>query len=343
MPDLETLVVDSAGTQFAYLDSGAPEDSSDYVTIFAIHGIIFSAPIFQKVLDLAPKSGLRIVAINRRDYPGSSPLSTEQLNCATGSDEEKAGYLRDRGLEYLYFLDRFIQLKGLPLISEDGKQGGVALLGWSLGTSFSTAAIASAPSLEDEVKDRLAKYVRASILQDPPSVALGLPIPPGSWGPSLDASIPPKDIIPFTMQWLTGYFDHGDVSPRDPSALSHVVPSTQFVPTIYSMHSQISGIAFPAPVAGSDGLLMANLGSQLHANYAKACFSSQIRQLFPHMKVYLITGDMTGAFGVVACWQIQDDDAERGGGKVEFELVLSDLNRYSGIILKGRLKRIFKL
>lgn len=121
--------------------------------------------IFQKVIDLAPKANLRIVAINRRDYPGSTPLSPKHLASISGSDEAKAAYLCDRGLEYLYFVDRFIQLKALPAISEDGKSGGVALLGWSLGASFTTAALASTSRLDIESKERLRKHLKTIILQ----------------------------------------------------------------------------------------------------------------------------------------------------------------------------------
>lgn len=37
-----TLVVNTAGVELAYLDSGAPADASSYTTIFAVHGMIFT-------------------------------------------------------------------------------------------------------------------------------------------------------------------------------------------------------------------------------------------------------------------------------------------------------------
>ena len=40
---MPTLVVDEHGTELSYIDSGAPNDTKDYVTIFAIHGTVFTS------------------------------------------------------------------------------------------------------------------------------------------------------------------------------------------------------------------------------------------------------------------------------------------------------------
>ena len=40
---MPSIIVDDKGTELAYLDSGAPCSSPDsYVTIFAIHGTVFT-------------------------------------------------------------------------------------------------------------------------------------------------------------------------------------------------------------------------------------------------------------------------------------------------------------
>ncbi|TFK25402.1 hypothetical protein FA15DRAFT_687009 [Coprinopsis marcescibilis] len=296
----QTLVVNNAGARLAYLDSGPPlSHRINYKTLFAVHGIVFSAPIFQRVMDLATQSGLRIVAINRSDYPGSSPLSAEDIGLISRSDAERVSYFRKGGLELVHFIDMFIRVNKLPEISEDGETGGVALLGWSLGNSFTLSGITHASELADDAKDRLSKHLRSvAPVINPPSIGLGMPLPARNWLPYMEDSIPFKDRIPLTTQWLTNYIDHSDISKRD---------------DIYNMHSHIPYIAFPDALAGSDGLLMKNLSSQLSANYHKACYRKEIRSLFPHMKVWEVTGDMTGSFAVVCYWQIQDDDDAHGG------------------------------
>ena len=37
------IVVDQSDTELAYIDSGAPNGPTDYVTIFAIHGTVFTS------------------------------------------------------------------------------------------------------------------------------------------------------------------------------------------------------------------------------------------------------------------------------------------------------------
>lgn len=120
-------------------------------------------------MDLAPASGLRFVAITRRDYPGSTSFTPAELAVLSNStDGEKAGFLRDRGLEIAKFMNIFIQKHNLPPISRDGKSGGVALLGWSLGNAFTLAAISSADMLPADAKTRLGSYLRAVIIQGIP-------------------------------------------------------------------------------------------------------------------------------------------------------------------------------
>jgi hypothetical protein len=122
--------------------------------------------IFSKVIAIAPQHGIRIVAISRRDYPGSSPLGAEDIGLMLGSDEGKAEYLTKRGLEYLRFIDAFIQEQSLPALStSDGNRtGGVALVSWSLGNAFGNAALASVSKLEAGAQGRISKYLRSVII-----------------------------------------------------------------------------------------------------------------------------------------------------------------------------------
>ncbi|KAF5339190.1 hypothetical protein D9611_011222 [Ephemerocybe angulata] len=283
----------NAKTHFAYLDSGAPNTHA-YKTIFVVHGIAFNAKVFQKVIDLAQASSVRIVAMNRSDYPGSSTLSEKELSLLSGSEDDCALYLSNRGADVLAFVDRFIQGNRLPAISEDGQTGGVAILGWSLGSSFAIAALASALKADSAVQSRLSRYIRALILEDPASVALGIPMPELNWAPGLDESIPPQERLPFNIAWLTSYFDHGDLSKRDRKTLTYASPSIARVPSIYSMYPQYSEIVDVAPLMGSDGLHMVKLGGPSRDVYEQVFFGKDIRALLPRLKV-------------------QDDNAKYGG------------------------------
>ena len=95
-------------------------------------------------------------------------------------------------------IDEFIQGYNLPPTLGDGKTGGDALVGWSLGNIVTCAAISSAKWLSPDVNFRLATYSRALVLQgtwyqdgcssssillsDSPTVALSLHMRP-TWFP----------------------------------------------------------------------------------------------------------------------------------------------------------------
>ncbi|KAG6914298.1 hypothetical protein DXG01_001216 [Tephrocybe rancida] len=89
--------------------------------------------MFQKLLSVAQSKGARFVAPIRRHYPGSTEHSAEELSLVLGGgdDAKKDAELQSRGLEIAPFIDNFIVKNKLPAISEDGKTGGIVLLGGS--------------------------------------------------------------------------------------------------------------------------------------------------------------------------------------------------------------------
>lgn len=170
---------------------GPPNRPTKYITIFALHGVEFTArepsvynaqgssfsnypkAVFQKVQALVSPANLRIVAINRRNYGGSTPFSDDELDVIHGgTKDQKTYFTRSRGLEILVFIDNFIQRFGLPKMSPDRKTGGLALLGWSLGTQIVVPSIAYLDELPAESQARIGSRLRALILQGISRVSL---------------------------------------------------------------------------------------------------------------------------------------------------------------------------
>ncbi|KAI0354026.1 hypothetical protein OH77DRAFT_1426430 [Trametes cingulata] len=321
---MQSIIVDDHGTKLAYLDSGVPQPAdNDYTTIFAVHGMVFTTPIFEKVMSLANVSNIRFVGINRRDYPGSTPLGTEdKAVLASGSEDEKAAFLKSRGLEVANFVDRFILSNHVPTLSSDGKRGGFALLGWSLGCTFALAAVANIDALPAASQLRWQSNMRALVLHEAPTVAIGSPLPPKAWSPQIDHSIPAEDRDPLFTQWITSYFKHGDLSTRDPNVLTYVVPATFRAPSIFRMSDkEIGKIVHEPPASGSEMLLMHCTVTQINASYKKACFDPSIRRLLPKMKVTAFTGDVTCWCSLSAHWAMEDDDKAHGGGFIDLEII----------------------
>ena len=115
--------------------------------------------IFKRVLPLAGSHSLRVICLSRREYEGSTPYSTDELNAMHyGSDADRTKFLQDQGILIALFLDGLIRTLTLP------ERGGVTVAGWSLGNLFTIAMRASIGALPDDTKQRLKAYTRGFII-----------------------------------------------------------------------------------------------------------------------------------------------------------------------------------
>ncbi|KAG7442250.1 uncharacterized protein BT62DRAFT_442547 [Guyanagaster necrorhizus] len=295
------------GAELSYIDSGAPTQSS-YITIFAIHGMIFTKEIFQRVIDLAPSKGVRFVALSRRPFPGSTPYSVEELDIlqsADNDDAQRGAFLEARGHEIAVFIDTFIRKFNLPPISSCGG-GGVALLGWSLGTALVSLAISSVGTLPEDIQKRLERYVRSVILYEPGPIALGLPTPKQYWSFLGDPTVPEDLRIAAFGRWCTSYFDHSDLSGRNLNKLSWVLASPSRVPSFYN--GMPAAIQRHGDDAMTDLPFLVLSSKQLLPAYRRAFFDPEV---FPDVKRSVLCGDKTCGFAIAALWAVQDDEKEQ--------------------------------
>lgn len=162
---LSTLQLEvKPGISLSYLDSGTPDPPNDsYMTLFTLHGSVFHSPIFSRAIALSAKYNIRLVAITRRDYPGSSLLSDEDVNTVIdGPTEKRLQALAERAGEILLFIKQFIDINNTPPISSSGG-GGFSLCGWSLGNMQGLSVLAFGNRFPDLV-EKLTLYLRNYIL-----------------------------------------------------------------------------------------------------------------------------------------------------------------------------------
>lgn len=138
--------------------------------------------------------------------------------------------------------------------------------------------------------------------------------------PLLDNSIPAHTRFPMFAQWVTSYFEHGDLSKRDPNVISYVLPSIIRVPSIFTMSkSQYDSIVDSSNNPVLDAYFV-GMNTSLEANFRKATFDKNVRKLLPNMKTWFFTGDLAASFGVHALLVLQDENDNAGGGHINFKV-----------------------
>lgn len=167
---------------FAFLDTGSPSPrQNDYVTLVMVNGRGGTAgafPVatilslsrgfthlegfFSRFLPLAGNLGARVVAINRRDYPGSEPFSEEDralllstTHNTPAASESADRFMKARAGELYDFLSQLVK-------SEELLVNSIIVAGWSLGTAFVTSFLAHASSFESRGSG-LSQYIRRVI------------------------------------------------------------------------------------------------------------------------------------------------------------------------------------
>lgn len=176
MSALELLVVEvSKDIKFTLTDSGPPPNTENYTTLLIVHGHTYHAgmssvlldfselkadlDLFKKLGPLAKASAVRVICVNRREYNGSTPHTPEELRVyKAGGDEERTMLLSEEGRNLALCMDAVIQKCAIPAA------GHVALVGWSLGNTFTMAVMASIASLPYDSKYRLKESIKSFIL-----------------------------------------------------------------------------------------------------------------------------------------------------------------------------------
>ncbi|KAL1950828.1 hypothetical protein VTO73DRAFT_5952 [Trametes versicolor] len=102
---MPTAPLGDKGSVFYYKDSGAPSGSTNYTTLVLVPGTCFHIAIYRPIIPFADEHNLRLVLLNLRDYPGSTPLSPEDVvNLRGPSVEVQRHAMKHRDLEIAAFL-----------------------------------------------------------------------------------------------------------------------------------------------------------------------------------------------------------------------------------------------
>lgn len=112
---------------------------------------------------------IRIVLVNRRDYPGSDPytdVERSQLAAAATASEAEAlriveDYMRDRARELFDFLAAYVKQEHIP--TRRGGCGGIVFCTWSFAATWMTTFLGNAALFSAGDID-LTQYLRRVVL-----------------------------------------------------------------------------------------------------------------------------------------------------------------------------------
>ncbi|KAJ7499883.1 Alpha/Beta hydrolase protein [Mycena latifolia] len=292
-----------SGVKFFYTDSGALTTGGNYTTLVIIHGHTFHSGTFQRLNPFAGPNSLRIISVNRRCYPGSSAFSAKELSTfSEGTEDERASLLEQQGRDLALFLDGLIDELSIP------QSGGIALIGWSMGTIFLLSLIASVDTLPATTKDRLSSFVRTVVILQSPSLALGLPTPAGRLIPHTDPDIAPDARGPAFAKWVSSYFVHGDLSTRSLEHLTYNNTDPLRVSTIERLKpEELCAIADFAPGEIYDNIVgLSPFEVPVFKQTNKALFDVTVRGVWGGTKFWTVYGSAEPWNIIYAAWFLED-------------------------------------
>jgi len=110
---------------------------------------------------------VRLVCLNRRDFPGSTRYSDDELAIIRDSNDPEVlkQFRAARGHEIGRFICSIVEKEQLPTVNHKptGIEGGVALVGWSLGNSFGFAMLAHMRTLYPKMVAVLQEFVHTYV------------------------------------------------------------------------------------------------------------------------------------------------------------------------------------
>jgi hypothetical protein len=109
---------------------------------------------------LAPKYDLRLVAVQRRGYEGSTPYTDDELEAIR---DGSADYIDANAMLFGLLIEHLIRVHRLPEPRIQGG-GGVVLLGWSLGCARTNAFLSDYRLFGEERYQFLQRYLVGMVL-----------------------------------------------------------------------------------------------------------------------------------------------------------------------------------
>ncbi|KAI0092166.1 Alpha/Beta hydrolase protein [Irpex rosettiformis] len=206
---MPSVTVNPLGIELYYEDSGAPAGSTSYSTVFLIHGYYCHSSIFLPTFSHAKLHNFRFIAINMREYPGTTNLSEAELQQFASADlEDQAAAVASQAVDIARLIVHVIKQEGIPPPQRSGDtlSGGVSLMAWSAGTLMINALLANVPTLDKAVYEFLNRYVTNAIFYTAPNIAFGIADPPKTTYPLKNLTMSTEEAHDAFLTWISTYW-----------------------------------------------------------------------------------------------------------------------------------------
>jgi len=349
-------------------DSGSPEPpSSDYVTLFLVHGTEFHCGIFRHLIPYAKSKNMRLVALDQRDFTRSSSYSSEEVEALESPDATvRTEAIRAIGREYAEFMAAFVQKHNTPPIStaaDGSKKGGVAFLHWSQGNILLLSMLASVEKLPAYSRNLLSTHLRTAIYYDGATYIIGEDITKfaptggldwtlGIWSPLHDPSQSlfdkAKQFAPFASSYLPPLSASPSTLPEDlpqtMNMLSQRVPlhrtskhPLDYTPTSQRMTSaELASVVDPGYWSRSSTLLLRSAVAPVAKDHLLRTLQiprdGDDLPIWPNLKILVVWCDMTFAEATLSPSFISNHYSElkkRGANVRPIEVVKMNGNHFA--------------
>jgi hypothetical protein len=303
------------------------------------------------MLPFAAANRVRLILVNRRDYPGSTPLSDAELAELGSPDlETRARALAQQGIDIGLFLAWLVREENIPpmVIDRDGnKMGGIALVAWSLAHTPLAGFLAHADKLPADALRALDPCLRSYCifgelrnvpiitprkrstqliphhrntlrLADAPHGSFGLPTL-SKYHPLVEPTYPMEERVPRFYSWVSTYYTHSDLArrTRDPALLDiaplpYPAPACARPATLDAVApAALEAVSWPGPIQGSEALLHGIPLGVAFEQTRRMLLDGDVGSVLPRCKVVVIWGENTLWEMAGAAWAVEKMYKER--------------------------------
>jgi len=143
---------------WAYISFRLVVDNNNIISVLHFNNVRTSGT-FQRFVPVAFSRSIRVICINRRHYPGTTPFTeVEKTILTSGEANEREILVENIGKDLALVIAGLIRECMIP------QAGGVTLTGWSQGTLSLLALVSVINEVDENVKGILVKYVTGILM-----------------------------------------------------------------------------------------------------------------------------------------------------------------------------------